>query len=773
MRWLLATLVAIGSANGLARAQGDEIIGSLKTRWAADVNPANVHDEYPRPQMVRTRWMNLNGLWDYAIRPKDEGPPQQYDGQILVPFPVESQLSGVQQSVGPDNRLWYRRTFSAPELYPDGRLLLHFGAVDWHATVWVNGQQVGEHKGGYTPFRCDITKALKETGEQELIVSVWDPTDGSFQPRGKQVREPRGIWYTAVTGIWQTVWLEPIPAAHIDSLKISPDVDGGHVTFQVQATVSEKPTALEIEIFEGNQPIAFERTFDLEKPLNIKIPNPRLWSPASPALYRVKVRLREGIEGGFEPDRTQILLQGVVDEVDSYVGMRKIEIRKDEDGFNRLFLNNEPIFQYGPLDQGWWPDGLYTAPADEALKYDLEVTQQLGFNMIRKHVKVEPARWYYHCDLMGLLVWQDMPSGDAYIRPEDPDITRSEESEANFRHEWREIIDSLHNHPCIVVWVPFNEGWGQFKTDEILAWTKEYDPTRLVDGPSGWADRGTGDMNDMHRYPGPGMPEPEEDRAVVLGEFGGLGLPLEEHLWWNKRNWGYRTYTSQEELQQNYEALIDQLRPLISQGLAAAVYTQTTDVEGEVNGLMTYDRAVVKFDVARLSSLHQKLYEPPPIVSREVIVPTSEAEGQSWRFTTTQPKGEWTAMDFDDSAWSEGKGGFGTEGTPGTVVRTEWNSEDIWMRRTVQVNEVNPANVKIRIHHDEDAEVYLNGQRIASVKGYVTQYIELPLGPTGEKLLKPGTNTLAVHCHQTGGGQYIDVGFVEVTEKPRPSGGAE
>ncbi|HEY8506217.1 MAG TPA: beta-galactosidase, partial [Gemmataceae bacterium] len=313
----------------------------------------------------------------------------------------------------------------------------------------------------------------------------------------------------------------------------------------------------------------------------------------------------------------------------------------------------------------------------------------------------------------------------------------------------------------------FNEGWGQFKTDEILAWTKEYDPTRLVDGPSGWTDRGSGDMHDMHRYPGPAMPKPEPGRAVVLGEFGGLGLPLEGHLWWNKRNWGYRTYKTPEELRRNYETLIEELRPLISKGLAAAIYTQTTDVEGEVNGLMTYDREAIKFDPERMARLHRRLYEPPPVFESRPVVPTSEESGQRWRYTTERPPEGWAAPDFDDSGWKEGEGGFGTKGTPGTVVRTEWDTGDIWLRRTFELDRTDFANLKLRVHHDEDFEVYLNGERVASRAGYRTDYGEVALDPAAAKLLRRGANTLAVHCKQTGGGQYIDVGLVDVTERPR------
>jgi hypothetical protein len=419
------------------------------------------------------------------------------------------------------------------------------------------------------------------------------------------------------------------------------------------------------------------------------------------------------------------------------------------------------------LDQGWWPDGLYTAPTDEALRYDLEVTKKLGFNMIRKHVKVEPARWYYHCDQLGLLVWQDMPNGDKHIRGDAPDLVRTPESADNFRTEYKALIDTHHNHPCIVVWVPFNEGWGQFETNEVLAWTKDYDPSRLVDAPSGWADRGTGDMHDIHRYPGPDMPEVEEHRAVVLGEFGGLGWPVEGHLWWNKRNWGYRTYQTREELQSNYEQLIHKLRPLIGAGLAAAVYTQTTDVEGEVNGLMTYDRAMVKYDSDRLATLHQKLYLPPPIVTRRIILATSEKEARAWRFTTKEPGSNWQSPDFDDSPWSEGPAGFGRKDTPGAIVNTPWESNDIWLRCTFDVPVADFHGLRLRMHHDEDAEVYLNGKRIAAVTGYTTRYDEFVLDESVAQLIRSGSNTLAVHCKQTQGGQYIDVGIVDVEEKER------
>jgi len=753
---VLATLASDAATRALA--QWRPAKGPLMTRWAKDVSPDKVHAEYPRPQLVRDHWMNLNGLWDYAIRPREaQGQqaqqPESFDGQILVPFPVESALSGVMKTVGDKNRLWYRRTFKLPKEEPwaGKSILLHFGAVDWDCTVWVNGQEVGRHQGGYDPFSFDITKALTKStaGEHEIVVAVWDPTDAGFQPRGKQVARPHGIWYTPVTGIWQTVWLEPVPETYIESLTIVPNVDAGVVDVTARVKGPARSLGFGVGVSDG---MGFKEggNGDPGEKVTVSMRGAELWSPDHPKLYVLAVALAD-------EKRT-------VDKCRSYVAMRKISIGKDSSGVNRLMLNNKPLFHFGPLDQGWWPDGLYTAPTDEALRYDIEMTKKLGFNMCRKHVKVEPARWYYWCDKLGLMVWQDMPSGDRYIRANDPDIQRSAESEATFRREWRAIIEANRNHPSIVAWVPFNEGWGQFKTNEILRWTKELDPTRLVDGPSGWTDRGGGDMRDLHAYPGPGMPPLEERRASVLGEFGGLGLPLKGHLWLEKGNWGYRTYKSREELAAAYRDLIRRLRGLQADGLAAAVYTQTTDVEIEVNGLMTYDRAVVKLP-EDIASLHKQLYEPPP--KYRALVPTSQAEPQTWKYTTTKPTGDWQKPDYDDSSWTSAPGGFGTKGTPGTVVRTEWKTTDIWLRREFELPSVDVKSLALRIHHDEDAEVYLNGERVAAVTGYTVNYVLVPLEENAAKKLRSGKNTLAVHCRQTGGGQYIDVGLMEIVSEKK------
>ena len=766
VRTLVGWLCLMALVSPLA-AEWKPVGSRLMTRWAKDVSPEKVLPEYPRPQFRRDAWQNLNGLWDYAITDRKTGAPERapenlqpsipekWDGQILVPFAVESALSGVGKTVGPEQVLWYRRKFTVPETEPwkSQHIELHFGAVDWACRVFLNGKQVtwGQHTGGYDPFSMYLdmpTVDLKRDGENELVVRVSDPTDHSFQPRGKQIRKPEGIWYTSVTGIWQTVWIEPVPISPIARLKITPDVDHKSVQVEVSAGLETKePTKanVRVEVLDGDKSVAIAEgvTKNGSVLLDLVLAEPKLWSPDSPFLYNLKVTRLDS-----------------PDVVHSYVGLRKIEQFEDENGVRRLQLNNETLFQFGPLDQGWWPDGLYTAPTDAALKFDIEMTKRLGFNMARKHVKVEPDRWYYWCDKLGLMVWQDMPSGDQYIGPNDPDSTRSVASEANYRKEWQAIINSRYNHPSIVCWVPFNEGWGQFKTNEIIDWTRELDPTRLVDGPSGWADRGEGDMHDMHMYPGPGMFPVEESRASVLGEFGGLGLPVEGHTWLDKGNWGYRSFESKAALADAYDQLIFQMPALIGQGLSAAVYTQTTDVEIEVNGLLTYDREL-KFDEARMRATNLKVYGPPPTV--HTLVPTSEEVPQEWLYTTEKPVDGWEAAAFDDSKWKTGPAGFGHLNPPDSHVRTDWATPDIWARRSFEIKSVDDIqNLGLRMHYDEDTEVYLNGVKIAETHGYTISYGLVPANPAAKKALKPGKNTLSIHTHQTGGGQYIDVGLVDV-----------
>lgn len=741
IRILIATAVVAACYSGTTRADVP-----IRTKWADDVSATRVHPEYPRPQMVRHDWTNLNGEWDYAIAPRGGDEPHSWKGRILVPFCIESDLSGVGGRVGPANELWYHRTFRRPAAEKGERLLLHFGGVDWLTTVYVNGRCVGTHQGGYDAFTFDITCALGD-GDNDLVVRVWDPTDAGDQPRGKQVRHPNSIWYTSVTGIWQTVWLEQVPSSSIRSLRITPAFKENSVRVDVDTAGEVEGYRLELEAMIGG--LSYHLKGRVGEPLTIK-PETRIpaWSPSEPRLHDFTISLLD------EKGRP-------VDHVNSYFGFRSIEVRKDEDGFNRLFLNGEALFEYGPLDQGWWPDGLYTAPTDAALKYDIEMTRRLGFNMIRKHVKVEPARWYYWCDKLGVLVWQDMPSGDKYITPDMPDIKRTAQSGFNYERELRAMIDAHYNCPCIVMWVPYNEGWGQWDTARITDLIKSIDPTRLVDSTTGWADRGVGDVHDIHSYPAPRLPRLDDRRAAVVGEFGGLGLPIEGHTWQKKDNWGYRTYKSRKALTDAYVDMLHNLHRLIGQGLAAAVYTQTTDVEIEVNGLMTYDRKVLKMDERRAAAAANQLYTPPPKVT--TIVPTLAESGATWRYTTTTPGGDWTKPSFDDSSWKTGKGGFGRQGTPGATIGTKWDTSDIWIRRRFTLDKV-PGGIELKIHHDEDAEVYINGRLVAKLQGYTTAYTNVTLDDDAKGALKPGENVMAIHCYQTTGGQYIDAGLVSVEQ---------
>jgi hypothetical protein len=747
--WSILFAILLNGTTHMTNADWEPGDGPLLTRWAKEVLPTNVLPEYPRPQMVREQWLNLNGLWQFAIAQENEPPPigKELPEEILVPFPVESALSGVMKRA---ERVWYRRMFNVDDwLSANRHFLLHFGAVDWEATVWINGKEVGTHRGGYDPLAFDITDALKPSGEQEIVVGVFDPTDNGTQPRGKQVNQPHGIWYTPTTGIWQTVWLEPLPETSIRSLQLTPNVDSGQIDVRATYLGSTRGRNLRAAVVTGDRTVVAAIGSPMAA-LTLEVPDVRRWSPDDPFLYDLVVQLRQG--------------EQVIDEVRSYFGLRKISLGSDRKGMTRVMLNNEPLFQIGVLDQGFWPDGLYTAPTDAALRYDIEVLKQLGYNLARKHVKIEPDRWYYWCDKLGLLVWQDMPSGDKYIGGNDPDLERSPESAQQFELELRRLIESRFNHPSIIMWVVFNEGWGQYDTARLTDRVHKLDPTRLVNSASGWTDRGVGSVHDVHAYPGPASPKPERKRAAVLGEFGGLGLPLEGHTWTDKKNWGYRNLTSREELTERYVQLIERLRFLIGDpGLCAAVYTQVSDVETECNGLMTYDRAIVKPDVEQLAAAHAKLHLPPPVI--KTIVPSSRERGLEWRYTVEKPGDDWFKADFDDATWASGLGGFGTEGTPGAVVRTEWKTGEIWLRRSFTLAAEPWASLQLLVHHDEDVEIYINGVLACAASGYAVSYELFPPTAEGREALHTGENTIAVHCKQTGGGQYIDVGIVEVIEK--------
>ena len=590
---LVTALMCFFSTQAQWKPAGEKI----KTSWAEKMDVNRVLPEYPRPLMVRQNWSNLNGLWSYAIRPVGETCPTKFDGNILVPFAVESALSGVQKELKDNQELWYTRMFKVPANWKGQKVLLHFGAVDWKADVWVNDVKIGQHSGGFTPFYFDITAALA-SGDNKLVVKVWDPTSNGEQPRGKQAYNPGGIFYTPVSGIWQTVWLEPVAEHHIANVKTTPDIDKSLVKVEVATSAAVSGDLVEVKLFDGANLVATGKALGGEA-VELIVKNQKLWSPESPFLYDMQVSL---IRNGK-----------IVDNVKSYTAMRKYSTRKDDKGHVRMQLNNKDYFQFGPLDQGWWPDGLYTAPSDEALKYDIIKTKDFGFNMIRKHVKVEPARWYTHCDKLGIIVWQDMPSGgkSPEWRPghyfDGVELVRTPESETNFRKELKEIIDANYSYACIGVWTVFNEAWGQFKTPEMAKWTKDYDPTRLVNPASGGNHYMCGDMLDLHHYPGPNMFLRDPQRVNVLGEFGGIGLAVKDHLWDANRNWGYVKFNSIEEVTDEYVKYAEQLLPFVERGLSAAVYTQTTDVEEEINGLITYDRKVIKMNELRVKIINQKV----------------------------------------------------------------------------------------------------------------------------------------------------------------------
>ena len=605
----------------------------MRTPWLPD-EPVPL-PEHPRPQMARPGWVNLNGWWDYAILEKVQPAPQEYTGQIRVPFPVESLLSGVQRPLLPEQRLWYRRTL-ADFREAGKRVLLHFGAVDYQCEVWVNGDRIGEHSGGYLPFTFDISAALKE-GDNELVVAVWDPTDTGMQQRGKQVLQPKGIWYTAVSGIWQTVWLELVPEISIKNLKLIPRLDDDALTVEVRLRGAEGVTGLEIAVeafsdYLNHSPYGVlcedtetteekeQKTITIEKvsaatkkigeTIQLIIPEPHLWTPEDPHLYGLHIRLSWN-------DQT-------LDEVESYFAMRQFGLVKDDAGHLRFALNGQPLFLYGPLDQGFFPDGLYTPPSEEAMLYDIEYTRKIGCNLIRKHIKVEPLRWYYHCDRLGMIVWQDMPNGGlidgeviaflslsvGWQRNDTRKLSRFGRADADNRKEYRSelqgMVDHLHNAACIAIWTPFNESWGQFQAKEIADWLKVYDPTRLIDHASGWFDQGGGDFQSKHIYfKKLYRPRPDK-RAFVISEFGGYSLKLTGHVWDEDKKFGYRFYDTPADLQDDYLRLLEEeVKPLIAKGLTAAVYTETTDVEIEINGFLTYDRMVEKMDEEVLRMAHE------------------------------------------------------------------------------------------------------------------------------------------------------------------------
>ena len=579
----------------------------LTTPWTEKVSPENALPEYPRPQMTRDKWLNLNGEWDFILQQQGSNEVVQ-KGIILAPYPVESALSGIKAKVEPTQLMSYTRTFSIPDDWVGQRILLHFGAVDYHTTVYVNAKKVGEHTGGYDPFFFDVTDFLSSSGPQQLNVQVIDPTDSGGQPIGKQRLDPSGIWYTATSGIWQTVWLEPVPQTYIQSFRVEPDIDNNRILVRVETSGKDERFAMvTATIVQNGQPLSVAKGKS-GTPLLLQIRNDvHLWSLNDPYLYDIEISL-----GNKKDD----------DVVKGYFGMRKTSLGKDDQGITRLMLNNEPVFQIGVLDQGFFPDGLYTPPTEAAMQYDLQIMKDMGFNMIRKHVKVEPARWYHLCDKMGMLVWQDMPSA----------ANSSDEDQQQFKWQLKSMVDHLFNFPSIIMWVPFNEGWGQHDTEFYVEKMKEWDPTRLVNNASGWTDMGVGDILDIHAYPGPAAPPKEENRAIALGEFGGLGLNIRGHQWTSK-GWGYQLIDSPEDLLTEYENLWWKLYQLQdTAGLSAVIYTQLSDIETENNGLVTYDRKVTKIEPSLVKAAHEGYLPPRPKNDARIFVKKGMVE-----LATTKP----------------------------------------------------------------------------------------------------------------------------------------
>jgi hypothetical protein len=739
---IILSLAVLASARAGEPAIWHPLKAPLMTRWAAEVGPTNALPEYPRPQLVRADWLNLNGLWDYAITPASGSQPPEFAGKILVPFPVESVLSGVMTNFDEHSKLWYHRSFSVPESWLGRRVRLHFGAVDWHCQVWVNRHAIGQHQGGYDAFTFDITDALQWKGAEEISVCVTDPTEGD-QPRGKQSRKPDGIFYTSTSGIWQTVWLEPVPEGCIDSLKITPDVDAKSLHLWV--AVNNLADAVRVKVVALAAGKEVGRVAGLANgELVLSLPSPHLWSPDDPFLYDLKVTLEDGGK--------------ILDSVSSYFGMRKIVLGKDEQGFTRMEINDQSIFEIGTLDQGFWPDGIYTAPTDEALRSDIEFLKKCGFNLARKHVKVEPDRWYYWCDKLGLLVWQDMPSGN----------NATADGQRDFENELRRMVDGLENHPSIIVWVLFNEGWGQFDTEPLAKWLKQLDPSRLVDDASGWTDMRVGDLIDMHSYPGPDSPVSETHRAAVLGEFGGFGLAVPGHLW-STHSWGYVMLSDEKELASQYmQTFKHAWRMQALRGLSAVVYTQNTDVETECNGLQTYDRAVAKMDPAIVRAANHCGFSAKPA---RIVLADGLSGHVNWKYTEEKPADDWFKPGFETSAWKEGAGGFGTVGTPGITLNTRWDTADIWLRREFTLKTDDLSRIQLQVFHDEDVEIYLNGVLALKLSGYITDYDEFEISKEASMALQSGHNTIAVHCHQTTGGQGIDVGILVMEALKGPEQG--
>ena len=789
---LIAAALVAATAAGGAYAAYVQAPG-MKTPWGEKVTPENAWREYPRPQMVRDNWTNLNGLWSYAITSnaaRDAAAsafPAQWAGEILVPFAIESSLSGVGRLLEANETLWYRRSFTAA-LKPGERLLLHVEQADLRTQVFVNRVEAGvPHEGGSIPFSYDVTDLVKP-GANELVVSCWDPTGGPVGGSGKQSQHPSGCFYTRSSGLTGTVWLETVPATHLVDYKVVTDIDAGTASVTLDGVGNLLKARGRVKALRGGQELASGEMAAWGEPVTLRLPQPvALWSPESPALYDLEIVFEDAAAG------TRDVVRG-------YFGMRKFEMKRDAAGVLRFALNNELRFPIATLDQGWWPDGLLTPPSDEAMAYDIEILKKMGFDAMRKHIKVEPRRYYYLCDTLGILVEQDMPSGGG-----DTDLRYG-----FYRRELKEMVDLLQKTPSVVMWIPYNERWGQpgpFLTHATLMWTQRYDPTRLVDGPSGWNDfeggewltRDEKNKRNVHHFSAhppadaeeaahvidkhdygvrPRMHDVNPRRASFLGEFGGIGCRVEGHLW-TTNAWGYGGTgrdSDRPATQQKFVELMEHVARLATQGLAGSVYTQTTDVEGEINGLVTYDRRVVKFDPAALAAVHAKVRAAAaraqrPTVAKEVF-PKHDANPRAWAYTFEAPAADWAQPGFDDAGWARSASGFGNDAIAGrhpeAKVVTKWTTKGLWLRRHFTVDEIPAklADVQLDMFHDEDVEILLNGTKILSARGYTTGYVPYFADVKAVRgALKKGDNVLAVKVAQTFGDQYFDASLSFVCEK--------
>ena len=736
--------------------------GQIMTNWANDVTPENVWKEYPRPQMVRTDWLNLNGLWDFEITERDTNKIAiNYARKILVPFCVESALSGIKETITGKQQMIYRRFFSIPSHWNQKHLILHFEAVDYETKVWVDGKYVGIHKGGYDHFQFDIAGFLNKDEKHEIKLVVWDPTNEGSQPIGKQALPAirNRTKYTATSGIWQTVWLEPTNEVAIESIKIIPNIDNGTISLQTKVVGATQGARIKIQAFDQGKEIA-SSIAAIGEPVSLQLNQPKLWSPTNPFLYDLKLSL---INDGK-----------VVDEVSSYFGMRKISMGRDQEGYMRILLNNEIIYQLGPLDQGYWPDGILTPASDQALRYDIAYLKKIGANMDRMHMKVQPERWYYHCDQLGILVWQDMVSPTKFID------TKSNLNPSDFELEHNITVDQLYNHPSIIQWVLFNESWGQYDTERLTAALKAKDPTRLVINASGWHDKKVGDIRDFHDYtihPAVALVNKNDDRAMVLGEAGGIDLLIPGHLWTPDLKGGTKIKTdwsidfkkgivkSSDELIEKYKILLDDLFQLKKYGLNAVVYTQTSDVEDEISGWMTYDRKVSKLPETTFAALHEQFFKPT--MTGKFILPLSINEPQQWNYSFTAPSNDWI-KNLMLSDFKTGMAPFGIESNNVHKVNTPWNTNSLFLNKEFTLSSV-PSKLSLIACNTGITEVYINGAYVMQFNNFLKNDPEVKISETilsneAMKLLKVGVNQLSLKFNFPSVGKpvyYYDFGIKE------------